>query len=154
MSSRAARPLPRWVNRVGLAAFRLLQLYPNERTSLPRVGMSEMPDAGRLLTRSCRSCAAHCRPASRDGSAVAGCRARRAGNAGADWDHASVEPARRNGDASTAAETGQGFSDCSVIAKMGALAADEVNWLPWTSLLAPVLRVARFSASSHPLGPS
>jgi hypothetical protein len=58
----STRPLgPLRVNRVGLAAFRLLPLYPNERTSLPCVGISEMPDAGRLLTRSCRSCAAHCR---------------------------------------------------------------------------------------------
>jgi hypothetical protein len=37
------------------------------------------------------SCAAHCRLASRDGNAVAGRRARRAGNAGADRGDAGVE---------------------------------------------------------------
>jgi len=36
-------------------------------------------------------------------------------NAGADCGHESIEPARRESAASAATETGQGFSDCSVI---------------------------------------
>jgi hypothetical protein len=110
-----------WVIRVGLAAFRLLPLYADERTSLPCVGMSEMcqtgqPNADRLLTRSCRSCAAHGRMTNCDGSAVAGRRARWAGNAGAYRNDAGAGPARRKGDARGPAEKRQGFSDGSVIA--------------------------------------
>ena len=40
-------------------------------------------------------------------------------NAGADCGHESIEPARRESAASAATETGQGFSDCSVIASVG-----------------------------------
>ena len=65
---------------------------------------------------------ARCRRlASRDGNAVAGRRARRAGNAGADRDDESVEPARHESDTNTAAKAGQGQGSARQEMEVGAI---------------------------------
>ena len=108
------------VNRVTLTARRELLLFSDQRTSPTGCVRSEKCNSGPFFVKPNQQ-SENCR----SGPLPIRSRARRAGNAGAERVHESVEPERRQSDASAATETGQGFSDRSVIARVGALAADQ-----------------------------